>query len=77
MTVQELIEELSNYDSNMEVKFAYNYGDYWRTDVADDITEVYKGNVVHSSYHQTDKVIDIDEEQYDDVEDFKTVLILR
>ena len=61
----------------MEVKFAYNYGDYWRTDVADDITEVYKGNVVYSSYHQTDKVIDIDEEQYDDVEDFKTVLILR
>ncbi len=77
MTVQELIEELSNYNSNMEVKFAYNYGDYWRTDVADDITEVQEGNVVYSSYHQTDKVIDIDEEQYDGIDDFKTVLILR
>ena len=77
MTVQELIEELSNYDSNMEVKFAYTYGDYWRTEVADDITEVQEGNVVYSSYHKTDKVIDIDDEQYEDEEDSKAVLILR
>jgi hypothetical protein len=77
MTVQELIEELSNYDSNMEVKFAYNSGDYWKTEVADDITEVQEGNVVYSSYHQTDKVIDIDDEQYEDEEDSKAVLILR
>jgi hypothetical protein len=77
MTVQELIEELSNYDSNMEVKFAYNYGDYWRTEVADDIREIQEENVVYSSYHRTDKVVDMDDEQYEDVEDSKTVLILR
>jgi hypothetical protein len=77
MTVQELIEELSNYDSNMEVKFAYNYGDYWRTEVADDIREIQEENVVYSSYHQTDKVVDMDDERNDDIEDSKTVLILR
>jgi hypothetical protein len=77
MTVQELIEELSNYDSNMEVKFAYNYGDYWRTEVADDIREIQEENVVYSSYHQTDKVVDMDDERNDDIEDSKTILILR
>jgi hypothetical protein len=61
----------------MEVKFAYNYGDYWRTEVADDIREIQEENVVYSSYHQTDKVVDMDDERNDDIEDSKTVLILR
>lgn len=80
MTVQELINQLQQFDPNMEVKFSYNYGDYWRTQVADDISAISSNQVKYSSYHKTDKVIERDyEEEDDDLEypdDVKTVVIL-
>jgi len=73
MTVKELIESLEDFDPNMEVKFAYNFGDYWKSTVANKINYVDEGQVRYSSYHRTDKVIDdIDQE-----DDTKTVVIIK
>jgi hypothetical protein len=65
MTVQELIDELKMQDRDAEVKFAYCYGDHWRTMVARDIERVEPSGVEHSSYHQTDKLLD-DEDSFDE-----------
>ena len=70
MTVNELKEYLEQFDGEMEVKFSYNYGDYWRTQVAKDIRGVEEGYVTYSDYHQMDK-IDEDED-----EDSKLVVVL-
>jgi len=79
MTVAELVEALSDMDQDAEVKFAYNYGDYWRTEVAADIHDVDEGTVTHSGYHRMDKTVDEDDDRFDEVdrEDFRTVVILR
>ena len=42
MTVSELISELSFYPDDMEVEFAYNYGDYWNTTVCKEIKDIDK-----------------------------------
>jgi|694.fasta_scaffold108868_3 hypothetical protein len=79
MTVKELIEKLEGFDPQMEVEFAYNYGDHWRTEVAKHITEVDEGAVTYSDYHRMNKVVDgredDDEEEYD--KDEKMVVLLR
>jgi hypothetical protein len=62
MTVAELIEYLEEQDQTLEVKFSYNSGDYWRTQVAKDIEEVETGLVEYSDYHRMDKVVDNDED---------------
>jgi hypothetical protein len=62
MTVAELIEYLQEQDQTLEVKFSYNSGDYWRTQVAKDIEEVETGLVEYSDYHRMDKVVDNDED---------------
>jgi hypothetical protein len=81
MTVKELIERLECFDSNMEVKFSYNYGDYWKTDVADEISDIEEAQVTYSSYHRTDKIVDRDDEEQDDeleyLDKIKTVVILK
>ncbi len=72
MTVKELMATLEDFDPNMEVKFAYNFGDYWGSTVASKIDYVDEGQVRYSSYHRMDKVVDdIDEE-----DDTKTVVII-
>ena len=58
MTVAELIEYLEEQDKTLEVKFSYNSGDYWRTQVAKDLDSVEVGHVIHSDYHRMDKVVD-------------------
>ena len=75
MTVKELMESLEGFDPNMEVKFAYNYGDYWGTEVANDVRDVDEGMVKYSDYHRMDKVVDDD----GDNEEFytKTVVIIK
>lgn len=73
MTVKELMEELMDLDPNMEVKFAYNYGDYWGTEVASNIRDVDEGMVKYSSYHKMDKVTDYDDED----DSIKTVVIIK
>ena len=79
MTVQELIEELSLYPYDMEVEFAYNYGDYWCTTVCKEIKNIDTGYVEYSAYHRMDKLIDNDDEE-DDEEETETkreVLLLQ
>ena len=79
MTVQELIEQLSLYPDDMEVEFAYNYGDYWRTTVCKEIKNIDTGYVEYSAYHRMDKLIDNDDEE-DDEEETETkreVLLLQ
>lgn len=51
MTVQELIEELQKFDPEVEVHFAYNYGDHWRTQVAPAVGSVDEAHIKYSSYH--------------------------
>ena len=66
MTVQELRDELNSIiergEGDKEVKFAYNYGDYWRTTVAEDINRVELATVKYSDYHSMDKVVDLNED---------------
>ena len=62
MTVAELIEYLQEEDQTLEVKFSYNSGDYWRTQVAKDIETVETGLVDYSDYHRMDKVVENDED---------------
>ena len=75
MTVKELIEKLQDFDPQREVEFAYNYGDYWRTEVTKHIIEVEEEAVTYSDYHRMNKVVDSRED--DDVVDEKMVVILR
>ena len=72
MTVKELISTLEDFDPNMEVKFAYNFGDYWKTEVASNIGRIDEGMVKYSSYHRMDKVTDDDED-----DDMKPVVIIK
>ena len=65
MTVNELKEYLEQFDGEMEVKFSYNSGDYWRTQVAKDISDVEEGYVKYSDYHRMDQ---IDEDEDEDSE---------
>ena len=75
MTVKELIESLEGFDPNMEVKFAYNFGDYWKTEVASNVRDVDEGMVKYSDYHRMDKVVhdEGDEEEFYT----KTVVIIK
>lgn len=65
MLVRELIELLKGADPEMEVRFAYTAGDYWRTKVAAKIDEVDEGFVVHSDYHRMDKLVEPDADKED------------
>lgn len=79
MTVRELIDELKFFPDDMEVEFAYNYGDYWGTTVCKEIKDVDKGWVEYSGYHRMDKLVEEDEDD-DDTETNNTkkeILILQ
>jgi hypothetical protein len=60
MTVKELIEALEFMPSSATVKFVYDYGDHWHTQVAANINEVDEGLVKRSEYHRLDKVVEDD-----------------
>lgn len=66
MLVSELIEELQGMNPDAEVHFAYNFGDYWRTQVAPKVDKVYEGHVVYSDYHRMPKLVDSDDYEEDD-----------
>lgn len=65
MLVKELIESLKYMDQDAEVHFSYNYGDYWRTEVAPAVGRVDEGAVVYSEYHRMDKMVE-DEGDFDE-----------
>ena len=72
MLVKELIESLKYMDQDAEVHFAYNYGDHWRTEVAPKVSQVTEGVVEYSDYHRMDKLIENEEDIYDeDTGDYK------
>jgi len=70
MTVQELLDRMKdlahNGQGDKEVKFAYNYGDHWRTTVAESISTVNECQVKYSDYHGMDRIV---EENYYDGDD--------
>ena len=66
MLVRDLIELLEGYDAYMEVHFAYNYGDHWRTEVAPKVGGVDEGAVVYSEYHRMDKIVENDDSDFDE-----------
>jgi hypothetical protein len=78
MLVRDLIELLEGYDADMEVHYAYNYGDHWRTEVAPKVGDVREGVVEFSEYHRMDKVAneDYDDEDEGVVESQRRVVLL-
>lgn len=66
MQVKKLIEMLGYMDEEAEVHFSYNYGDHWSTQVAPTVNNVEQGIVEYSSYHSMDKIVDDDEDCYDE-----------
>lgn len=71
-TVAQLIEELGQFDPTMEVRFTYNYGDYWKTVAASPIRRVDEGTVRYSEQHRMERVVEDDEE----CDDLKQVVLL-
>jgi len=74
MKVHQLIAALKDMDQDLDVQFAYRFGDHWRTVVAAKVSEVDEGLVSYSEYHQMDQVEDSDERQ-DDLDVRKAVII--
>lgn len=80
LQLKEKMEELIEQGcGEMDVVFAYNYGDHWRTTVAPGIDTVESGIVTYSNYHNMDKIVEQDDE--DDCEmtpkpDQREVIIL-
>lgn len=56
MTVKQLIAELSALPQELEVRFAYDYGDYWHSQVAKEVKEVNIDKISYSEYHRMDKL---------------------
>lgn len=73
MTVDQLIAKLKNYGGDMEVHFAYDYGDRPHTLVAPKVKHVQDEYVEFSEYHRMPKVI---EELDGDEEDEKGTSIV-
>ena len=72
MLVKELIESLKYMDQDAEVHFSYCYGDHWRTEVAPKASRVNEGIVAYSEYHRMDKLVEDEEDCYDeDTGDYK------
>lgn len=63
MTVNELIEWLMDMPQDAEVHYTYNYGDYNRTVVAPNVTDVQERHVRWSGYHNMPRLIDEDDDE--------------
>ena len=75
MKVSELIEQLQQMNPDAEVHYAYNYGDYWKTTVAPQVTTVFEGTVRHSTYHNMDALVDEYEDR--DEEELRQVVVIE
>jgi hypothetical protein len=81
MKVAELIELLGYHSPDAEVHFSYNYGDHWRTEVAPAVSNVSNGVVEFSDYHRMDKLVEDEDECYDEEtgdfrEDVRKVVVI-
>lgn len=78
MTVGELIEQLQDFDPNMPVKFSYDYGDHWHTEVAPNIQNVETRKIKYSGYHSMymiDKSEDEDDNEENESNENECVII--
>lgn len=66
MKVGELQRLLEGYDEDMDVRFAYQYGDYWKSVLAGDISEVSQQEVYWSEYHRQFQVPDPERDRNED-----------
>lgn len=75
MKVSELIDILSQFDPEKEVRIAQPQHDYWRSTAAVDLNDAEVGlvNVQYSDYFRSDVIKD--ESDYED-EDLKEVVLL-
>lgn len=73
MTVRELIETLNEYDDDMIVRFAFDYGDLSHTHIAREVTNVNIEQVRHNSYVNEIALADL---RYDDEKDTEEALVL-
>jgi hypothetical protein len=76
MKVSELIAELECYPDHFEVHFAYGAGDYWRTVVAPKTTRTFQGAVLKSEYHQTYKLVEDEDEVYEEEGDIALRVVI-
>jgi len=72
MKVSELIELLEGFDADAEIHFTYGSNDYWHTQVAPAVRDVFEGDIVFSEYHRMDTLLE-DYEGPEDEEDDRTV----
>lgn len=79
MKVSDLIEALQGMDPDLDVHFAYNYGDHWRTHVAPSVRHVDMGFVKYSDYHRMDKIVEPDYDDEDSADTFqgKPVVVIE
>jgi hypothetical protein len=70
MKVAQLIEQLQYMDKDADVHFSYNYGDHWRTQVAPKVSEVSEGAVQYSDYHRMDKLVEDEDDMYEEDGDY-------
>jgi hypothetical protein len=70
MKVSELIEQLGYMNPEAEVHFSYGYGDHWRTQVAPRVSNVFDGVVQYSEYHRMDKLVEDEDEMYEEEGDY-------
>jgi hypothetical protein len=70
MKVSELIEQLGYMNPEAEVHFSYGYGDHWRTQVAPAVSNVFDGVVQYSEYHRMDKLVEDEDEMYEEDGDY-------
>jgi hypothetical protein len=74
MKVKELIENLEQFDEDIDVHFVYDYGDHWHTTVAPLVRNVEEGRIHQSDYHRMPKEIEEDNPQFDQA---PVVVLLR
>lgn len=80
LTKRELIEELESLrcDDDTPVFFSYNYGDHWRTEVAEGIEEVEESEIAWSDYHRMYKVPDEEyRDSYDEKGELRSVIVIK
>jgi hypothetical protein len=64
MTVQELIERLTEMDPEMEVHIKQPSHDHWHTMLAPEVCEVDELEVKSSAYHSEDVIADGDHDEH-------------
>jgi hypothetical protein len=76
MKVKDLIQELSCFNPESEICIAHTAGDYWGTELANEVSRVETANVTYSNYHETNKIVDDDRLDNYDQEDLKKVVVI-